>query len=121
VEKQSVSFIKNNTTHTTSCSSFSVTESSQNSSSKRKLKPANSLSTHTRAHIVLSLALSHATTPLLHHVNTQRYRWHTGFPGGLKEKTARDVAETKPEEILRFDDSFSCPAVVQSCYLFEPF
>mmetsp|Transcript_155 Transcript_155/g.192 ORF Transcript_155/g.192 Transcript_155/m.192 type:complete len:147 (-) Transcript_155:104-544(-) len=29
------------------------------------------------------------------------YRWHTGYPGGLKEKSARDIAAQKPEEILR--------------------
>lgn len=29
------------------------------------------------------------------------YRWHTGYPGGLKERTAKDMAARKPEEILR--------------------
>eukprot|EP00614_Pseudopedinella_elastica_P012427 CAMPEP_0172585560 /NCGR_PEP_ID=MMETSP1068-20121228/4980_1 /TAXON_ID=35684 /ORGANISM="Pseudopedinella elastica, Strain CCMP716" /LENGTH=130 /DNA_ID=CAMNT_0013380071 /DNA_START=85 /DNA_END=477 /DNA_ORIENTATION=+ len=29
------------------------------------------------------------------------YRWHTGYPGGLKEKNAKTLAATKPEEILR--------------------
>jgi large subunit ribosomal protein L13 len=31
---------------------------------------------------------------------TKLYRWHTGFPGGLKELTARHVMERKPERIL---------------------
>lgn len=34
-----------------------------------------------------------------------RYRWHTGFPGGLKMRTARDLADRKPEEILRYNPS----------------
>lgn len=29
------------------------------------------------------------------------YRWHTGYPGGLKERKACDVLERKPEDILR--------------------
>lgn len=29
------------------------------------------------------------------------YRWHTGYPGGLKERTAKDMLERKPEEVLR--------------------
>lgn len=30
-----------------------------------------------------------------------RYRWHTGFPGGLKSRSAAEVATRRPEEILR--------------------
>merc|ERR1712071_653618 len=29
------------------------------------------------------------------------YRWHTGYPGGLKERKASDMLERKPTEILR--------------------
>jgi large subunit ribosomal protein L13 len=29
------------------------------------------------------------------------YRWHTGYPGGLKEVPAEKMREKKPEEILR--------------------
>lgn len=29
------------------------------------------------------------------------YRWHTGFPGGLKERTAEEQLKRKPEEVLR--------------------
>mmetsp|Transcript_38161 Transcript_38161/g.46554 ORF Transcript_38161/g.46554 Transcript_38161/m.46554 type:complete len:176 (+) Transcript_38161:221-748(+) len=29
------------------------------------------------------------------------YRWHTGYPGGLKERKAVDMLERRPEEILR--------------------
>lgn len=29
------------------------------------------------------------------------YRWHTGYPGGLKERTAKEMAEKKPDYVLR--------------------
>mmetsp|Transcript_8092 Transcript_8092/g.7640 ORF Transcript_8092/g.7640 Transcript_8092/m.7640 type:complete len:168 (-) Transcript_8092:127-630(-) len=29
------------------------------------------------------------------------YRWHTGYPGGLKQRNAADMLKRKPEEILR--------------------
>ena len=29
------------------------------------------------------------------------YRWHTGYPGGLKEVSARRLYETKPERIIQ--------------------
>lgn len=29
------------------------------------------------------------------------YRWHTGYPGGLKERRAIDMHDRKPTEILR--------------------
>merc|ERR1719401_578438 len=29
------------------------------------------------------------------------YRWHTGYPGGLKERPAKDMLERKPTQILR--------------------
>jgi hypothetical protein len=29
------------------------------------------------------------------------YRWHTGFPGGLKQRTAKEMLEKKPEAILQ--------------------
>jgi len=29
------------------------------------------------------------------------YRWHTGYPGGLKERPAKDMLERKPESILK--------------------
>lgn len=27
------------------------------------------------------------------------YTWHTGYPGGLKQKSVRDVLDDKPEEV----------------------
>jgi len=29
------------------------------------------------------------------------YRWHTGYPGGLRERPAKDMLERKPEFILK--------------------
>lgn len=29
------------------------------------------------------------------------YRWHSGYPGGLKERGYRDMMRSKPEEVLR--------------------
>mmetsp|Transcript_453 Transcript_453/g.910 ORF Transcript_453/g.910 Transcript_453/m.910 type:complete len:142 (+) Transcript_453:163-588(+) len=29
------------------------------------------------------------------------YTWHTGYPGGLKQKSVRDSLDDKPEEVLR--------------------
>mmetsp|Transcript_27375 Transcript_27375/g.49505 ORF Transcript_27375/g.49505 Transcript_27375/m.49505 type:complete len:181 (-) Transcript_27375:1611-2153(-) len=29
------------------------------------------------------------------------YRWHTGYPGGLKERRAIDMLEKRPDQILR--------------------
>lgn len=29
------------------------------------------------------------------------YRWHTGYPGGLKERTAKDQHARKPDAVLR--------------------
>jgi large subunit ribosomal protein L13 len=29
------------------------------------------------------------------------YKWHTGYPGGLKERSVRDQLDIKPEEVLR--------------------
>ena len=31
----------------------------------------------------------------------KKYRWHTGFPGGLKEIAASDLIKKTPEEVLR--------------------
>lgn len=31
----------------------------------------------------------------------KKYTWHTGYVGGLKQKTVRDVIQSKPEEVLR--------------------
>ena len=31
----------------------------------------------------------------------KRYYWHTGHPGGIKSIAANDLAEKKPEEILK--------------------
>ncbi|KAG7350993.1 50S ribosomal protein L13 [Nitzschia inconspicua] len=33
--------------------------------------------------------------------NQKLYRWHTGYPGGLKERPAKDMLERKPEEVLK--------------------
>mmetsp|Transcript_36833 Transcript_36833/g.42005 ORF Transcript_36833/g.42005 Transcript_36833/m.42005 type:complete len:171 (+) Transcript_36833:15-527(+) len=29
------------------------------------------------------------------------YRWHTGYPGGLKQRSAEEMLKRKPEEVLR--------------------
>ncbi|CEG43540.1 ribosomal protein l13 [Plasmopara halstedii] len=33
--------------------------------------------------------------------NNKLYRWHTGHPGGLKQRTAKELLERKPEQVLR--------------------
>ena len=33
-------------------------------------------------------------------LQTKKYRWYTGYPGGLKEVAARDLIQTRPERIL---------------------
>lgn len=33
--------------------------------------------------------------------NQKLYRWHTGYPGGLKERPAKVMLERKPEEVLK--------------------
>lgn len=40
-----------------------------------------------------------ATVFALCHRFSQLYRWHTGFPGGLKERPAVDQLVRKPEEV----------------------
>ncbi len=32
---------------------------------------------------------------------TKMYHWHTGHPGGLRTRTARQLLETKPGEVIR--------------------
>lgn len=34
-------------------------------------------------------------------LQTKKYHWYTGYPGGLKEASARDLIETHPDRILR--------------------
>ena len=31
----------------------------------------------------------------------KKYTWHTGYPGGLKQNTVKEIIEKKPEEVLR--------------------
>lgn len=33
-------------------------------------------------------------------LDQKMYRWHTGYPGGLKERTYRDMINTKPEKVV---------------------
>uniref|UniRef100_A0A7S3Q0X2 50S ribosomal protein L13 n=1 Tax=Chaetoceros debilis TaxID=122233 RepID=A0A7S3Q0X2_9STRA len=33
--------------------------------------------------------------------NDKLYRWHTGFPGGLKQRRAKEMLERQPEKILK--------------------
>mmetsp|Transcript_20642 Transcript_20642/g.42485 ORF Transcript_20642/g.42485 Transcript_20642/m.42485 type:complete len:179 (-) Transcript_20642:65-601(-) len=33
--------------------------------------------------------------------NDKVYRWHSGYPGGLKERKAKDMMARKPEEVLK--------------------
>lgn len=32
---------------------------------------------------------------------TKKYRWHSGYPGGLREMTAEALRDIRPEEIIR--------------------
>lgn len=34
-------------------------------------------------------------------LNQKMYRHHTGYPGGLKEKTMKEMMEKKPEDVVR--------------------
>ena len=34
-------------------------------------------------------------------VDDKLYRWHTGYPGGLKQKTVKETLATKPDDVLR--------------------
>lgn len=34
-------------------------------------------------------------------LDQKKYRWHTGYMGGLRERTAREMMNTKPEEVVR--------------------
>lgn len=34
-------------------------------------------------------------------LDQKRYRWHTGYVGHLRERTARQMLDTKPEEVVR--------------------
>jgi large subunit ribosomal protein L13 len=34
-------------------------------------------------------------------MQTKKYHWYTRYPGGLKEVSARDLLQTRPERILR--------------------
>lgn len=31
---------------------------------------------------------------------SKKYQWHSGYPGGYKEKTLRDMLQTKPERVI---------------------
>lgn len=31
----------------------------------------------------------------------KKYRWHSGYPGGLREMTAEELRDVRPEEIVR--------------------
>lgn len=31
----------------------------------------------------------------------KKYYWHTGYPGGLKQRTVREQMDKQPEEVLR--------------------
>ena len=33
-------------------------------------------------------------------LDQKMFRWHTGYPGGLKERTYRQMMETKPETVV---------------------
>lgn len=44
-------------------------------------------------------------------VNDKLYTWHTGYPGGLKQKSVRDTLNDKPEEVSSVvcaDAAFYC-------------
>lgn len=42
------------------------------------------------------------------------YRWHTGYPGGLKTLTARQVFEREPDRVLRVSGPCPQPAQIRS-------
>lgn len=33
-------------------------------------------------------------------IDQKMYRWHTGYPGGLKERTYREMLNNKPEKVI---------------------
>lgn len=33
-------------------------------------------------------------------LDQKMYRWHTGYPGGLKERSYRDMMNSKPEKVV---------------------
>lgn len=33
-------------------------------------------------------------------MDTKLYQWHTRYPGGFRERTAREIMKTKPEKIV---------------------
>ncbi|SHK35366.1 50S ribosomal protein L13 [Paramaledivibacter caminithermalis] len=33
-------------------------------------------------------------------LDQKMYRWHTGYPGGLKERSYRDMINNKPEKVI---------------------
>lgn len=49
-------------------------------------------------------------------VQQKQYTWHTGFPGGLKQKTVRNQIEDKPEEV-----SFPIPSIHTSSNINHPY
>ena len=55
--------------------------------------------------VYLALCFSHSVTYFLPFFLRGRadklYRWHTGYPGGLKQRRAADMLERKPEDILK--------------------
>lgn len=40
-------------------------------------------------------------------VDQKKYRWHTGYPGGLKEITVKEQLEKKPEEVSNVKSNLS--------------
>ena len=34
-------------------------------------------------------------------IDQKMYWWHTGHPGGIRGRTAREMLETKPEEVIK--------------------
>jgi ribosomal protein L13 len=47
------------------------------------------------------MAFTQACTSICVLRQLQLYRWHTGYPGGLKQRTPQQMFARKPEEVLR--------------------
>jgi large subunit ribosomal protein L13 len=43
----------------------------------------------------------------------KHYKWHTGYPGGLKQKSVRDLLQSKPEEVsIYYLFIFNCIIII---------
>ncbi len=65
-----------------------------------KNKPIYTPSIDTGDFVVVVNAEKIATTGKFKHID-KKYNWHTGYLGGIKERTLAEMLDRKPEEVLR--------------------